>query len=38
MIERIMKVAEFYRRTGRPLPLDLQTRMLSLGIDIRRFV
>lgn len=38
MIERLIKVAEFYLRTERPLPIDLQTKMLAHGISLRRFV
>lgn len=36
--ERLLRVAEFYRHTDRALPVDLQIRMLAVGIDIRRFV
>jgi hypothetical protein len=37
MTDRKVRVAAFLLRTGRPLSIDLQTHLLSLGIDLRAF-
>jgi hypothetical protein len=37
MTDRRVRVAAFLLRRGAPLPVDLATYLLSLGIDLRAF-
>ena len=36
-IQTLITLAEYYRRYGEPVPIDVQSRLLAAGIDIKRY-
>jgi len=35
--ETLINIAEYYKRSGVPVPVDIQARLLEAGIDIKKY-
>ena len=36
-ISNLIHLAEYFRKYGEPVPIDIQSRLLAAGIDIKRY-
>ena len=36
-IQPLIHLAEYLRKYGQPIPIDIQSRLLAAGIDIKRY-
>ena len=36
-IHTLITLAEYFRKYGEPVPIDVQSRLLAAGIDIKRY-
>jgi hypothetical protein len=35
--ETLINIAEYYKRSGVPVPVDIQARLLERGIDVKKY-
>ena len=35
--ETLINIAEYYRRSGVPVPVDIQARLIAAGIDVQKY-
>jgi len=36
-IQTLITLAEYLRKYGQPVPIDVQSRLLAAGVDIKRY-